>query len=70
MAQQEQDKQTLAIKLEHAQEEAAVLAGKLKAREQQLHQELLDKEVLVKQMDGYEQSIGLLKAKLAEQNMV
>ena len=39
----------------------------MKTREQQLHQELLDKEsrqrALVKQMDGYEQSIGLLKVR-------
>ena len=36
----------------------------------QLDQELRDKELLVKQMDGYEQTISVLKAKLDQQNTV
>lgn len=36
----------------------------------QLDQELKDKELLVKQMDGYEQTIAMLKAKVDEASTV
>ena len=56
--------QDLVVRLENSEAEATVLSSKLKSRELQLDQELKDKELLVKQMDGYEQKVSALESKL------